>query len=305
MTVLGLGSVPMNWEELKKMVDTLCFEEPEEYVFDALRAAILEIKTRIDISQFSTVAADNNLYSNRYSNALPYDYNRVTDPDNQQWYYNASHIQLSDEKSYIAAQGPQDADRFLEMLEIKKIATVVNLTMAREAKREKCYNYWENDTIYTLYTNDKKTCWGVQKIQEEVVLTEPELQKERLVERTFVVRYEDGSQREIKQFHYEHWPDQCAPSLSLLKELLTRVRDATISQTAPIVVHCSAGLGRTGVFIAGMHLMETMRGDDENVDIRKKVFHVVKDLRLQRMGMVTSKSQFEILVSLGEELASA
>eukprot|EP01121_Diplochlamys_sp_Union-15-3_P022248 TRINITY_DN940_c0_g2_i3.p1 TRINITY_DN940_c0_g2~~TRINITY_DN940_c0_g2_i3.p1 ORF type:complete len:343 (+),score=45.62 TRINITY_DN940_c0_g2_i3:61-1089(+) len=93
---------------------------------------------------------------------------------------------------------------------------------------------------------------------------------------------------EVTQLHFEAWPDFGVPeNPEAIQELLTRVQ-LEADEKYPIVVHCSAGIGRTGTFVALHVLMNNHLYSDQSPNVKKTVLH----LRSQRMGMVQTKEQY-------------
>uniref|UniRef100_A0A8C8B8N4 protein-tyrosine-phosphatase n=1 Tax=Otus sunia TaxID=257818 RepID=A0A8C8B8N4_9STRI len=92
--------------------------------------------------------------------------------------------------------------------------------------------------------------------------------------------------RAVEQFHYQLWPDHGVPRnpaqlLCLVEMVNKRVLEAP---AGPVLVHCSAGIGRTGTFIALDFLLKMGKAEGK-VD----VFQCVQRLREQRVSMVQTK----------------
>lgn len=295
------------WKSLRDRMEVLDVAEPAVYEYGVLSKYVHSIQSALGCDNFSLEIGGcaTNRLKNRYPDVLPYDYNRVMGLAAEE-YINASHIALG-KRQYIAAQGPKRfsilycESNFLNMIENQRIQTIVNLTMTKEAGREKCARYWRRGFIQRpVVVENRLADWWIKRDPEETILATEDTQ--RIVQRMFTITYDkevNKDPRTIVQYHYENWPDHGAPSLTLLKKLLDLIKE--VNDPSPILVHCSAGLGRTGTVISAMHILEMVEAKEVAEEgMRRAVFHSIKDLRLQRGGMVTSETQFETIVSLGE-----
>lgn len=195
-------------------------------------------------------------------------------------YINANYIRGYDgqEKVYIATQGPMPntvAD-FWEMVWQEEVFLIVMLTQLQESK-EKCVHYWptEEETYgpFRIRTRDKKE--------------HPEYTVQHL---TIQCQQEC---RQVKHILFSAWPDHQTPeSAAPLLRLVAEVEDSpkTAGKTGPIVVHCSAGIGRTGCFIATRIGCQQLKARGE-VDI----LGIVCQLRLDRGGMIQTAEQYQFL----------
>jgi len=251
-----------------------------------------------------------NLNQNRYVNVLcktPYTPN-FSDNSIPDYYLNADLIPLKD-KSYVATQGPIHTDLvstlmpFFTAVMLGK-SNIVTLTMAVEKGREKSFNYWDSK----FWNKIKKfeipggTITFIGEEEYKRADKPDEDQKiHRLVKRNFrFIPNEDEplkeeiQKRDFCQYHYENWPDHGIPDLKLFREFRQWI--AAEKQEGPLVVHCSAGRGRTGTFIALDHLIESLEeqikeGKEPRVDIRD----CVKQMREKRERMISEDDQIEFL----------
>ncbi|XP_042669566.1 receptor-type tyrosine-protein phosphatase eta isoform X2 [Centrocercus urophasianus] len=223
---------------------------------------------------------------NRYNNVLPYDISRVklsnpscaTDD-----YINANYMPgYSSKKAFIAAQGPlpNTIEDFWRMIWEKNIYSIVMLTKCVEQARTKCEQYWPDkqsksygDVIVTMVS--------------EVVLPEWTI-------RDFNVENADTLESHtVRQFHFTSWPDHGVPETTDLLINFRHLVHEYSSQNpidSPILVHCSAGVGRTGTFIAIDRLIQQIEMEN-TVD----VYGVVYDLRMHRPLMVQTEDQYVFL----------
>uniref|UniRef100_A0A2C9LEY1 protein-tyrosine-phosphatase n=1 Tax=Biomphalaria glabrata TaxID=6526 RepID=A0A2C9LEY1_BIOGL len=223
-----------------------------------------------------------NKQKNRYKNICPYDHSRVhlniNTERNEMDYINASYIRgFNSEVKFIAAQGPQKAtiNDFIRMLWEQKVDVVVMLTDLVEGTKVKCEKYWpDSDKMQFGYIKVKL---GSTQVFADYTIRKLELSKKGEASHIFT------------QFHFTSWPDKGVPSTQWsLVDVEQRV--TSIPTNKPIVVHCSAGVGRTGTFIA---LYNIMRQAEETglVDF----FKTVSKLREDRIFMVQTLSQYEFL----------
>nr|XP_015208256.1 PREDICTED: receptor-type tyrosine-protein phosphatase beta [Lepisosteus oculatus] len=236
-----------------------------------------------------TALLPENRGKNRYNNILPYDSTRVklsyVDDDPCSDYINASYIPGNNfRREYVATQGPLPGtkDDFWKMVWEQNVHNIVMVTQCLEKGRVKCDHYWPFDQD-PLYYGDL-----VVQMQSESVLPEWTI-------REFKICSEDqvNFSRVVRHFHYTVWPDHGVPETTQsLIQFVRTVRDY-INRTpgsGPSVVHCSAGVGRTGTFIALDRVLQQLDTKD-TVDIYGSVF----DLRLHRAHMVQTECQYAYL----------
>nr|XP_020015111.1 receptor-type tyrosine-protein phosphatase beta isoform X1 [Castor canadensis] len=226
---------------------------------------------------------------NRYNNILPYDASRVklsnVDDDPCSDYINASYIPGNNfRREYIATQGPLPGtkDDFWKMAWEQNVHNIVMVTQCVEKGRVKCDHYWPADQD-SLYYGDL-----ILQMLSESVLPEWTI-------REFKICSEEqlDAHKLIRHFHYTVWPDHGVPEATQsLIQFVRTVRDY-INRTpsvGPTVVHCSAGVGRTGTFIALDRILQQLDSKD-SVDI----YGAVHDLRLHRVHMVQTECQYVYL----------
>ncbi|XP_061090132.1 tyrosine-protein phosphatase non-receptor type 21 isoform X2 [Conger conger] len=233
---------------------------------------------------------------NRFQDVLPYDDTRVElvpTKENNTGYINASHIRVSvggEEWSYIASQGPLSStcQDFWQMVWEQGVAIIAMVTAEEEGGREKSFRYWprlgsrHNTVTYgrfkitTRFRTDSG-CYATTGLKIKHLLT--------------------GQERTIWHLQYTDWPDHGCPEdfkgfLAYLEEVQS-VRRHTNSTTdpknnsLPVLVHCSAGVGRTGVLILS-ELMIACLEHNEMLDVPT----VLNMLRSQRMMLVQTISQY-------------
>ncbi|GFY75205.1 phosphatidylinositol phosphatase PTPRQ [Trichonephila inaurata madagascariensis] len=234
--------------------------------------------------KFPCTAAEmeENRPKNRWLNIFPYDHSRVKllplgdEPGSD--FVNANYIPgYSSLREYIATQGPlaNTVDDFWRMIWEQSVSMIVMLTQCVERGKNKCEQYWP-DAGEAKHYGDMQ----VRTISESMLSS--------YIIRLFHVQL--GSQeRRVKQMHFTHWPDfGCPECPDDLINFIRAVRDHLPRfKPGPIIVHCSAGVGRTGTFISVDRLSQQLR-NTEAIDI----FGTVMELRHHRINMVQTEDQY-------------
>uniref|UniRef100_A0A7N8WQA8 Receptor-type tyrosine-protein phosphatase F n=1 Tax=Mastacembelus armatus TaxID=205130 RepID=A0A7N8WQA8_9TELE len=237
-------------------------------------------------SRFISANLPCNKFKNRLVNIMPFESTRVCLQPIRgvegSDYINASFIDgYRQQKAYIATQGPlaETTEDFWRMLWEHNSTIVVMLTKLREMGREKCHQYWpaERSARYQYFVVDPMAEYNMpQYILREFKVTDAR----------------DGQSRTIRQFQFTDWPEQGVPKTGEgFIDFIGQVHKTKeqFGQDGPITVHCSAGVGRTGVFITLSIVLERMRYEGV-VDL----FQTVKMLRTQRLAMVQTEDQYQL-----------
>ncbi|XP_038606068.1 tyrosine-protein phosphatase non-receptor type 1 isoform X2 [Tachyglossus aculeatus] len=223
---------------------------------------------------------------NRYRDVSPFDHSRIKLHQEDNDYINASLIKMEEaQRSYILTQGPlpNTCGHFWEMVWEQKSRGVVMLNRVMEKGSLKCAQYWppkeEKEMIFddtnlklTLISEDIKSYYTVRQLELENLTSQ--------------------ETREILHFHYTTWPDFGVPeSPASFLNFLFKVRESgsLSSDHGPIVVHCSAGIGRSGTFCLAdtCLLLMDRRKDPSSVDIKQ----VLLEMRKYRMGLIQTADQ--------------
>ncbi|XP_026137574.1 receptor-type tyrosine-protein phosphatase F-like isoform X14 [Carassius auratus] len=257
---------------------------------ETVTAMELEFKrlanSKAHTSRFISANLPCNKFKNRLVNIMPFESTRVCLQPIRgvegSDYINASCIDgYRQQKAYIATQGPlaETTEDFWRMLWEHNSTIVVMLTKLREMGREKCHQYWpaERSARYQYFVVDPMAEYNMpQYILREFKVTDAR----------------DGQSRTIRQFQFTDWPEQGVPKTGEgFIDFIGQVHKTKeqFGQDGPITVHCSAGVGRTGVFITLSIVLERMRYEGV-VDL----FQTVKTLRTQRPAMVQTEDQYQL-----------
>uniref|UniRef100_A0A8C1Q7S4 Tyrosine-protein phosphatase n=1 Tax=Cyprinus carpio TaxID=7962 RepID=A0A8C1Q7S4_CYPCA len=226
-----------------------------------------------------------NVSKNRYRDISPYDTTRVVLKGTDD-YINANFINMEvpgkcEVKRYIACQGPLPGtcSDFWQMVWEQSAALVVMLTTQVERGRVKCHQYWPNVSSSGTYGGFQVTC-----VSEEG-------NSAYLLRDLTLTHLESKEERQICQMQYMAWPDHGVPDDSSdFLNFVSQVRSKRTDASEPVVVHCSAGIGRTGVLIT----METAMCLIEN---GQSVYplDIVRTMRDQRAMMIQTPSQYRFV----------
>ncbi|KAL3047206.1 hypothetical protein OYC64_021430 [Pagothenia borchgrevinki] len=229
-----------------------------------------------------------NVPKNRYVDILPYDYNRVqlTTGNGETGcdYINASFIDgYKESKKYIAAQGPKEetVSDFWRMVWEQQSSIIVMVTRCEEGNRVKCAQYWPS--------RDREA-----EIFEEFIVklnSEDHCPDYTIRHLSLTNKREKNSEREVTHIQFMSWPDHGVPGEPhLLLKLRRRVNAFKNFFSGPIVVHCSAGVGRTGTYIGIDAMMECLEAEG-----RVDIYGYVVRLRRQRCLMVQVEAQYILI----------
>uniref|UniRef100_A0A8C9T8S5 protein-tyrosine-phosphatase n=1 Tax=Scleropages formosus TaxID=113540 RepID=A0A8C9T8S5_SCLFO len=232
-----------------------------------------------------TARLSQNMEKNRYKDVLPYDATRVVLENNDDDYLNASHVKMEVPAAevanhYLASQGPlpHTCSHFWQAVWEQQVHIIIMLTTLTERGRPKCHQYWPDPPELLKYGTLQVRCHSEEcnlaYVSRELVLTNTET----------------GEERAVSHLQYVAWPDHGVPDdPSDFLDFVTCVQQKLVD-AKPLMVHCSAGIGRTGVFI-------TMETAMKLIEKGQPVYplDLVRRLRDQRAMMVQTSSQYRFV----------
>ncbi|XP_073121868.1 protein-tyrosine-phosphatase PTP1-like [Henckelia pumila] len=255
--------------------------------FQTLQANLMN---DLDLKNRCTVALDRtNLSKNRYTNVLPFDNNRVIlkqFKDNREShgkYINASFIMTSESvPRFIATQGPlsQTSEDFWEMILQYRCPAIVMLTRLVENQNTvKCGDYFQADDGPREFGNICISTKWVQTTDTSLILRCLDVKRKEPVEPSFCVLH----------IQYPEWPDLGVPNATIAIREIFRKIYVVSPILGTIVVHCSAGIGRTGTYcLIHNTIQRVLLGDMSALDVAT----TVSTFRNQRSGMVQTEEQY-------------
>nr|XP_022311806.1 receptor-type tyrosine-protein phosphatase epsilon-like isoform X2 [Crassostrea virginica] len=233
-----------------------------------------------------------NVPKNRFKTTFPYNHSRVILEDTHSDYINANYIDgFHKERQYIASQGPKQntmSDHWL-MIWQENVAQIVMLTNLKEGLKDKCFQYWP-DVHESMTCGNIDLCTIEEKVYANYVIRKIKVSNKKL-----------NTSRTALQYQYTAWPDHGTPDpicLLLFHNHVTRTHQK--GHGGSILVHCSAGIGRTGTYIAIDALSEALKK-------RKKIniAEYVKKMRENRMNMVQTYEQYKTIFLTLHEMVKA
>ena len=270
--------------------------------------SIREWTREFRLLQSTDVALRNeNSLKNRYHDVLPFDDTRVRLQNNSMRndYINASHIRFGSSlgpSNYISCQAPLPStfNDFWMMVWEQKVKTIVMLTNCVENGKVKAQVYWPEERQQLQFGNI--VVYGIQT----KIIAGITLRCFRMY--LFSNSGEIKEERTLFHIHYTEWTDMGVPvtsnGINNLIKLVDLCSRRKFSPTEPIVVHCSAGIGRAGTFIAIDEAVRRLRNPSNQSNPEKyiDIQNIVRVLRSQRIGMVQTPEQYCYIYNTVQEI---
>ena len=238
----------------------------------------------IDMNDIYQKRLDNENKYCRYSEVRTYKDNKV-EIKSDNGYINASWIHIPTHRSFIATQGPLEStiEDFWVMCYTYDVKIIVMLCKLDEDYKEKCANYWD--------TNLKN--YNIEKTSETIQLNDG------LRMRKFkIINKDNGIGKNVIQIHLTCWPDHSIPDTAYNKIIDIINLVDKFKGGSPVVVHCSAGIGRTGTFISLYNLYHEISEQISNIKIKEikfSIMNLVRKLKEMRLYLVESENQYKFL----------
>ncbi|CAL1584738.1 unnamed protein product [Knipowitschia caucasica] len=246
----------------------------------------LDIRSQSHECPFKVAKYPENRNRNRYRDVSPFDHSRVKLESTENDYINASLVVIDEaQRRYILTQGPlrNTCGHFWLMIWEQKTKAVIMLNRVIEKGSEKCAQYWPSAEEREMTFRDTHFLVTLMSEEPKSYYTTRVLELKNM---------ETGEKREIYHFHYTTWPDFGVPdSPASFLNFLFKVREsgALGVDHGPAVVHCSAGIGRSGTFslVDTCLVLMDKRKDPLSVDIKS----ILLDMRKYRMGLIQTPDQ--------------
>lgn len=232
--------------------------------------------------------SDVNMRKNRYKDILPFDHSRylLSQIDNVEGsdYVNANFLKgAANDHAYLAAQGPlpHTVNEFWRMLWECNTEIIVMACNEFELGRHKCERYWVDEGEEHCFGDILVTQIGQQRVTKDFMI--------RTLKAT-----RDKEEKIFNQFHYTAWPDHGVPtSVKPILDMIKLVREYQTAEEPPIVVHCSAGCGRTGTICVIDYVRNALQL--EKIDQNFSLYDIIVEMRKQRHAIVQTRNQYELV----------
>ena len=250
----------------------------------------------IDNENNHKLRLDNNNPNCRYSNILTYKDNRVIlNASNK--YFNASWIHLPLPNYFIATQGPlpHTIEDFWTMIDQYNVTLIVMLCNLKENNTDKCADYWHDNNFKYLETK---------------FLSEKEDQKGIFIRNISLKNKLINKETIVKQIHLTYWEDHTALEpiyFNTIIRILKHIDNVKNKNFSPCVVHCSAGVGRTGTLISLYNLYHELM---QQIMVQKtewitfSIMNLVRKMKEMRIYSIQTENQYLLLYDFADYILS-
>uniref|UniRef100_A0A0K0DT75 Protein-tyrosine-phosphatase n=1 Tax=Strongyloides stercoralis TaxID=6248 RepID=A0A0K0DT75_STRER len=236
-------------------------------------------KQKLEPAEYVTFLFPENRQRNRYRDIPCLENARVKIKDTTNDYIHANYVKtLRSDKSFICTQGPtaKSSVEFWKMCIQEEVEYIVMLCQFEENSIKKCAKYYPYEAGCTL-------AFGSVIVTNEKINESPDI---NLRDVNLKIQYEGGSKK-IRHLQYLRWPDKGVPELF---DTLLNMLDIIKNSNKPVVVHCSAGIGRTGTFVLIQNIIERVYNPENGGN--DTTINILKEMRTQRYGVVQTDFQY-------------
>ena len=252
---------------------------------NSLIEEFIELRKKTDFNERKLkmrIIGNNN--KNRYGDIGPFKDNKV--PLNNNNYINASFINIPNEHSFIATQGPLDntISDFWEMIIDYNVSVIIMLCNLKERNKIKCSEYWnkeliEKDNLFNLISLNLK-----EYNDKNLIIREIEIQKNG-----------NWEIKKVLQLQFTGWSDHDVPNENeVYNTFITLFKTINDKGSNTTVIHCSAGVGRTGTFLSLIILYNNIlnQKNENSQQISFSIFGLVRQLKEMRFLLVENERQY-------------
>jgi len=231
----------------------------------------------------------------RYSDIKPYNHNRI-EINSKNKYINASPINIINQKYFILTQGPkkETIEDFWTMVDENECKVIVMLCNKKEDGRKKCEKYWAKkiemkNYIISVSRKNKNDDFKIREIK--------------------LINLSSKIEKTIIQIHFIDWPDHGVPDNQYGKIFETFIKMIELVDkykgNHPAVIHCSAGVGRSGTFTSMYYLkkeIEDQIKDSKAKEVKFSIFNLVRKIKEMRLYSVQSYFQYQFIYEFANYL---
>lgn len=263
-------------------------EDLQKYFKEKYKKEFDYLKYSIDKDRYHRVGLVPKNEFCRYSDIRPYDYNCV-EIKSESKFINASWIDMPYPSFFIATQGPLEktVEDFLSMCIEYDVQFIVMLCNVEEEGKKKCAKYWDR----------KFTNYEVLKRIETTILKEG-----ILLRRLKIKKEKENIEKIIDQIQFTCWDDHEGLDYEYFEKIILIIDEIekykNDNLNSPIIVHCSAGVGRTGTFICLFMIYKELKEqlkNNKNTEIKFSIMNLVRKIKEMRIYSVENEDQYAML----------
>ena len=283
----------LSYEKLQKIINQTIiyikkYKKNKDFSYDNYKKEFEILEENVDDVIHIQCLLDGFKELCRYSDIKTYVHNNL-EINTEKKYINASPINIKNDNYFIATQGPKPntIEDFWTMIEQYNCNIIIMLCKLKELGVEKCALYWDGNTKN----------FSIELLSEKEIKFDETI----IIERTIkLINNLNKNEKTIIQLHYMGWPDHGIPNIKkTFNTFLYIIGEIDkLKGNGPGVVHCSAGVGRTGTFISMYFLHKEIMAqiNDNNLKtINFSVFNMVRKLKEMRMYMVQNREQYKFI----------